>query len=148
MGEKRWQNQYRDTLVCIDSWDSGVCTGRLIHRELPGPVGFRGVMQFLLEMERLLDDMQFPEPFAKTRSFTQGTPLTGVSAQDTQKGHVATFNLRVLFRQNASWQGYVEWLEGKKTESFRSALELMHLVDQAIGKRRVDKQVCRNAADL
>lgn len=72
MGEKRWQNQYRDTLVCIDSWDSGVCSGRLIHRELPGPVGFRGVMQFLLEMERLLDDMQFPSRLQKRAALRRG----------------------------------------------------------------------------
>ncbi|WP_295867839.1 hypothetical protein [uncultured Oscillibacter sp.] len=139
MGEKRWQNQYRDTLVCIDSWDDGVCTGRLIHRELPGPVGFRGVMQFLLEMEKLLDDMQFPEPFAKTRSFTQGTPLTGVSAQDTQKGHVATFNLRVLFRQNASWQGSLQWLEGHQEASFRSVLELLLLLNSTVEEAKQGK---------
>ena len=139
MSEKRWQNQYRDTLVCIDSWDNGVCTGRLIHRELPEPIGFCGVMQFLLEMERLLDDMQFPEPFAKTRSFTQGTPAPSVSAQDTQKGRVATFNLRVLFRQNASWQGSLQWLEGHQEMSFRSVLELLLLLNSTVEEARQEK---------
>ena len=96
-------------------------------------------MQFLLEMERLLDDMQFPEPFAKTRSFAPGAPLTGVSAQDTQKGHVATFNLRVLFRQNASWQGSLQWLEGHQEASFRSVLELLLLLNSTVEEAKQGK---------
>ena len=47
-------------------------------------------------------------------------------------GDVATFAVRVLFRQNASWQGSVVWLEGKKEEKFRSALELFNLMGSAL----------------
>ena len=45
---------------------------------------------------------------------------------------MATFAVRVLFRQNASWQGEVTWLEGKREESFRSVLELILLMDGAL----------------
>ena len=39
--------------------------------------------------------------------------------------------MRVLFRRNASWQGEVQWLEGEKTKSFRSVLELISLMQEA-----------------
>ena len=48
-------------------------------------------------------------------------------------GDVATFAVRVLFRQNASWQGSILWVEGDREESFRSVLELIFLLDSAAG---------------
>lgn len=132
MGEKRLENQYRDTLVCIDNCADGVYTGRLINLGLPKPIMFHGVMQFLLEMEELLDDMRFPEPFVHTRSFAMTTRPPANMAQSTAHGRLATFNLRVLFRQNASWQGSVQWLEGQQEESFRSALELLLLINSTM----------------
>jgi len=38
-----------------------------------------------------------------------------------------------MFRQHASWQGGVLWVEGKAEQSFRSALELILLMDSALG---------------
>lgn len=132
MGERRWENWYRDTVVCVDEYVDGVCTGRLINPGLPEPILFRGVMQFLLEMEKLLDDMRFPEPFSRTRSFAPPMVPPRNTAPSTAHGHLATFNLRVQFRQNASWQGSVKWLEGRQEESFRSVLELLLLIDSTL----------------
>ncbi len=40
------------------------------------------------------------------------------------------FLIRIMFRQNASWQGEVQWVdEGKKTH-FRSLLELIMLLHE------------------
>ena len=39
----------------------------------------------------------------------------------------------MIFRQNASWQGSVTWLDKGREESFRSVLELLLLMDSAIG---------------
>jgi hypothetical protein len=33
----------------------------------------------------------------------------------------AAFYVRIHFRQNASWQGTIQWLDEKKTVSFRRA---------------------------
>ncbi|MBQ6876068.1 MAG: hypothetical protein IJN46_07520 [Lachnospiraceae bacterium] len=48
------------------------------------------------------------------------------------KGIKATFSVQILFRQNASWQGSVLWVERKIEESFRSVLELLLLIDNAL----------------
>ena len=51
---------------------------------------------------------------------------------DPTRGALATFRLRVLFRQNTSWQGLLTWVETKEEESFRSVLELVNLFDSAL----------------
>ena len=43
-----------------------------------------------------------------------------------------TFLIEIVDQQNASWQGTVQWInEGKKTP-FRSALELIRLLDSTM----------------
>lgn len=42
------------------------------------------------------------------------------------------FLVRVLYRQNSSWQGTIQWLDESKTLSFRSMLEMIHLMEEAI----------------
>ena len=46
-------------------------------------------------------------------------------------GSNLTFHLRVLFAENHTWQGRVEWLETKRSLYFRSFLELLVLFDEA-----------------
>ena len=46
----------------------------------------------------------------------------------------ATFLIRIYFKQNANWQGTVQWLETNKTIPFRSSLELMFLLNEAVEK--------------
>ena len=42
------------------------------------------------------------------------------------------FVIRVLFRQNSSWQGEVHWLEADRKIYFRSLLELIMLLQEAM----------------
>ncbi len=41
------------------------------------------------------------------------------------------FYLKVQFRRNASMQGTLWWIDGKKTNTFRSVLELANLISDA-----------------
>ena len=52
--------------------------------------------------------------------------------ESIQEGKVATFSLKILFRQNSSWQGAVSWMEGGRSQNFRSVLELIFLMDSAL----------------
>ena len=45
---------------------------------------------------------------------------------------VETFIINVKCRQNHTWQGTVKWIEGQKEVPFRSALELIKLIDSAM----------------
>ena len=124
---------YRTTLVCIDSAQEGLLTGRVYHPYLPSGAEFKNLMQFLLVMEDLLDKLQFPQSFTAHRSFRmQPEPAPPLpSENEPHTGKIATFSVRVIFRQIASWQGSVTWLEEEKEENFRSVLELVLLMHSA-----------------
>ena len=47
-------------------------------------------------------------------------------------GHKASFIVPVTSRQNATWQGSISWTERGVTKHFRSALELIKLIDSAL----------------
>ena len=51
---------------------------------------------------------------------------------DPQGQEKPTFIIRVQYRQNASWQGSVQWVEKGMKRNFRSTLELIKLMDEAI----------------
>ncbi len=42
------------------------------------------------------------------------------------------FLIRIQYKQHHTWQGRIQWLESGKTMSFRSMLELIHLMENAI----------------
>ncbi len=44
----------------------------------------------------------------------------------------STFIVKVLNQQNDSWQGSVTWADTNETQYFRSALELLHMMNDAI----------------
>lgn len=46
-----------------------------------------------------------------------------------------SFVIEVKSQENYTWQGTITWVEGKKKENFRSALELMKLIDSTLGKK-------------
>lgn len=44
------------------------------------------------------------------------------------------FIVQITHQQNATWQGTVTWVDENRTQSFRSALELIRLIDSAVGE--------------
>ena len=136
---RMWGNEFRVTVVCVDSYLDGILSGRLLNSSLDEAISFRGIMDFLRKMEDLLNDMNFPQPFSAVRSFREASlekQGTGPPDIGSQRGEAATFGVKVLFRQNASWQGSVAWLESGQEESFRSTMELLLLMDSALSGRK------------
>ena len=54
--------------------------------------------------------------------------------EQVQVGKKATFVVEVQFQQNNTLQGTIRWLEEKRSQRFRSALELMKLMDDAVNR--------------
>lgn len=133
--------------MCIDSAQEGLLTGRVYHPYLPSGAEFKNLMQFLLVMEDLLDKLQFPQSFTAHRSFRmQPEPAPPLpSENEPHTGKIATFSVRVIFRQNASWQGSVTWLEEKTEENFRSVLELVLLMHSATSPENTHNQAQTSA---
>ncbi|MBR3949935.1 MAG: hypothetical protein IKJ84_04590 [Oscillospiraceae bacterium] len=125
--------EIRNTVVCVDSYDSGVLQGRFYNPSREAE-NFSSLSQFLVKMEEVLDQLQKPQAYTQVRKFS--SLLQPEAAQTPPdrvfRGAQATFDLQVIFRQHTSWQGVLSWREGKAQHSFRSVLELVLLLDSAL----------------
>ena len=130
-------NQYRTTVVCVDSYENSVPQGRFFNPACPRGVPFYSLMQFFMGIDGMMNRLKLPQSFTAGRSFIQPNSEAADFGQNRlcRQGRLATFSLRVIFRQNASWQGALSWLEGGREENFRSALELVFLMDSALCAR-------------
>lgn len=126
---------YRTTILCVDAYEHGVPAGRFYHPYAEEGQSFCSLTELLLKMDRMLDEMKYPQSFHTVRSFEGGTeiPTGAVPEERPHSGELATFAIRIAFRQNSSWQGSVSWLEGRREQSFRSVLELIFLMNDALG---------------
>lgn len=125
-------------LIYLDRYDGAIPHGQIFHPHSGECVSFQGMTHLLLSTEQIMDLEDLPQSFQSVRTFF---PFTGVEADAANAvprvGRLATFALQVLFRRNASWQGSISWLEGKQRQSFRSVLELIHLMNSAMEAKRL-----------
>ena len=127
--------QNRTVMVYIDSYVDNVPVGRFHVASNQEARAFKGLSQLLLGIDSELNRENFPQSFSELRKFhlpSQKNDSMLVFA-NYEKGKMATFLVRILFRQNASWQGTLTWVEGGQEEYFRSVLELIGLMDNALG---------------
>ena len=60
--------------------------------------------------------------------------------QKGQNGKKCTFEISVKFRQNATWQGTILWAERDLKQNFRSVLEMLKLMDEALSEGAEEMQ--------
>ncbi len=145
MEEPRWK-LFAPNLICIgmDGCKKNEYAGRIWHQYADDPIPFRDAVDMLRIMEELYDEWNFPQSSTKSHSFIE----TGSTKEPKQKkgarakmdvnrihnkhGNRGTFIVQVKYRQNSTWQGEVIWAERNQKQSFRSALELLKLIDGAL----------------
>jgi hypothetical protein len=129
----------RSHYICIDSYDHGAVQGRLYSAVHEGALRFTSLMELVRLTNQILD--QAGVHATEVPRSLQGSARTPASVRVPSenwrhirfpKGEVATFRATIQFRQHASWQGRVTWMEGKRRESFRSALELLTMMDEVL----------------
>ena len=109
-------------VLCVDAVENGIPRGRYYCGDLSKEYEFHNMDQFLLEADELLTDHSRVD----TAAACKVAPIR-------LNGKIATFRIRVLFRRRSDWQGSIMWLETRHEENFRSALELLSIVRQALG---------------
>lgn len=55
-----------------------------------------------------------------------------------------TFVIQILSCQNATWQGRITWTDKQVSQNFRSALEMIKLIDSSINIRTEEKKYQEN----
>lgn len=129
--------------LCIDGRSDGDYNGRVYNQYHEEPVRFWGMLDAFRCAEFFLDRMDFPQRSTVPRSFRKREIVSCdygkrpareeiMSNLENKKGEEGTFIVQVKYRQNATWQGQVVWAEENKKMYFRSALELLRLIDDAL----------------
>ncbi|WP_101698115.1 hypothetical protein [Clostridium minihomine] len=117
---------------------------------------FSSELELIQLMDQWMDYLDFPQSTVRFRSFAKRKKnnqkreessvehepqnhcgiLKTIEDWDTQKAadNNATFIVRVQQRQNATWQGTVQWAQAGQTQSFQSTLELLMMMNSACEK--------------
>lgn len=119
-------------IVRVASYQDQCPKGSLSGACLDKPVQFHSLAQLLLMMEALMDRENQPQRGEEPRSFGQQDLLQRAVPLQSGEKPIAAFQISVLFRQNASWQGTLVWMDRKMDAQFRSVLELIRLMDSAL----------------
>lgn len=122
-------------MISVLSYQNKAISGVISCPALRRRRNFDNLMQLLLMIESMLDELNTPQRAMDLRTFSSWRELYPAQeeAADNGAGALANMKVTVLFRQNASWQGSVVWIERQMEAHFRSALELIMLFDSALG---------------
>ena len=132
-------------ILCVDYYRDEKIYGRIYHRYQTEPIRIGGMLETVFEIDAFFDRLGYPFPGTESHYFikhekTQRIKMTRkLSDEEMLKnnGEQGTFIIRVEQRQHSSWQGRVTWVEEGKTENFRSALELLKMIDGALDGRDI-----------
>ena len=131
----------------IVSYGYTIIKGALHSQYLDTPYEFVCLTQMIDKMEEIFDTKGFPEAFmaprvfgASKRSGKEHEVDRNVVMKDEVNSIIqpefgstkCTFEITVRFRQNATWQGQILWAEKNLKQNFRSVLEMLKLMDEAL----------------
>jgi hypothetical protein len=123
--------------VSIDSYEDSCFAGRVFYPAFETEVKFKNAMQMIDAIGNSVNDLGYTDEYCKMRSF--GALGEGGSAGEKTaalaripKGKLATFKIKIIFMQNATWQGTIVWEESGEEQNFRSVLEMLNLMDSAL----------------
>lgn len=110
-------------------WLENVCWEKPRH--------FSNLTQMLFLIDELMDTLDYPQRATVPRTLSSKTERFDAEEEltEAEPDHwLASFRISVLFRQNASWQGSIHWLEQDSASQFRSTLELIQLLDSVLAE--------------
>lgn len=128
---------FKTSIIAVDSYNSVDFTGKLYNPFYKQCVQIKSFQQLIKELDTLMDEIGCPMSGMEKRTFIKNfhsdeRALFLTNKTQAPRGKAGTFAIRIQYRNNASWQGTVKWLDGDAEEYFRSVLELFWLLDSAM----------------
>lgn len=129
--------------ICVDD-AGGEYSYRMYHCLTETPIVSNELGYLILMADDAFGRARCPQASMAVRSFRErsgGTADPAATERNlsmcehdltNRRGEKGTFVVHVQYRQNATWQGTVVWADRNKSQQFRSALELMKLIDSAL----------------
>jgi len=129
-------------LIKVYSYENQNLYGTLKNSILGKVKHFENLTQMLSQVEQLLKASESNEAFSnhklRLRSAMQRIePDELISRSDGKAGTVrkepiATFEVKVIFQQSATWQGAIIWSDRNIEQHYRSVLEMITLMNGAL----------------
>ncbi len=131
----------------IYSYENQVLAGTIFHPYGNRIFYFRDVVELMSVLEQIYDQLSFPQAANTYRSFrptvkkrskrlsqlkTGGDFMNPVPPELEKSKEKASFLVHVQFRQHATWQGTITWVNKGVTQQFRSVLEMIRLMTEAV----------------
>lgn len=128
--------------ICVDEIREGEFGGKVYSRYSRNSWEFHSLIELLGGMESFYNKIAFPQSAVQLRGIDWNGPEDLLKEADEpflkkeflteKRGECATFLVTVRYRQNATWQGSFLWVEENRAREFKSALELMMMIDKAL----------------
>ena len=125
-------------VASVTSCENDELQGTLYNSYFDKVISFQDTVELLRKMECVFNGLCFPQNAMTCRRFReQGIRQVKMEGADRKmadhdKPVRATFVIHVKYRQNATWQGTITWADKKITKNFRSAFEMLKLIDNAV----------------
>ena len=128
-------------VICFDNRDGQMGTGRMYHYYNREEVPFLNEYHLLNLMEDVMESINYPQASTAMRNYREKESVNTQAGKEkpekivgkeellAHRGKLSTFVVYIQYRQNATWQGDIIWVEGNVIRSFRSALEMLKLMD-------------------
>ena len=130
-------HEMKMSVIKVFTYGDNDISGVVVNPYYKKEMYFKNFAQLIFIIEDLMDSLNFPQKSMESRVFsieTDNVRHRKIIEGEAPPGSVVTasFQLSVYFRQNASWQGNLVWMDKKMESSFRSVLELITLIDNVM----------------
>ncbi|MDD3242612.1 MAG: hypothetical protein PHD32_02675 [Eubacteriales bacterium] len=139
--QRRYPAIYEQVHIGVTGRENREIQGWMVHPGTGRTWTFGSMVALMELLEGLFDLLDYPQPTHRLRAFAQEGAVDGKEKNMMEKAKESgaaaekpTFVVKVQYRQNATWQGSIQWLEANLTRNFRSTLELIRLMDEAVGE--------------
>ncbi len=115
--------------------------GRVYSVYFDAFIEFQGVFQLLQAMETLFDTLEMPQasytkpisPLKQRKKKSNGSITEQYAKKEKlPQSEQATFTVHVFYRQYNTWQGTITWMADNTSCNFKSVLEMLNLMGDAL----------------
>lgn len=142
----RKPSSYSRICIYVDSITTCELSGRLFFYNSGKELQFHDVIEMIRLIDQAFNSAACPQSSVESRSFGKKAktanetrdhlmeePVANIVV-DKDRENKATFIIHVKYRQNATWQGEIKWVNKNKVQYFRSSLEMIKLMDTALAE--------------
>lgn len=148
-------NSCRYITVSVDGYEERCMRGVIYQAGRSPGIIFHNFLEMAMHIDYIFNEMSCPKQTVELRRFS-GTRVPRFPIQkcgEYRNGNLATFQIYVKYRYNASWQGEITWLEGEQRGVFDSFLQMLRMINAILSGRGAGTEggeisdICQIAVD-